>query len=142
MARPTTTRAPEVTAGIAAALVRFLETGTAGPGLFAPEVFCDFTRPTWRNQSAGRAATLALRTDNHPWPSRVTRHRLDPTDRGFVLEFEEEWVDDAGAPWYCREILRADVGPEGIVELAVYCTGDWDPARITEHAAAVELIRP
>ena len=39
MARPTTTRAPEVTAGIAAALVRFLETGTADPGLFAPEVF-------------------------------------------------------------------------------------------------------
>ena len=66
MARPTTTRAPEVTAEIAAALVRFLETGTADPGLFAPDVFCDFTLPTWRIQGEGRAATLALRTDNHP----------------------------------------------------------------------------
>jgi hypothetical protein len=142
MASPTTTRAPEATAELAAAVIRFLETGTADPGLFAPDVFCDFTQPTWRTQAAGRAATLALRTVNHPWPSRVTRHRVDPTPTGFVLEFEEEWVDDAGAPWYCREILRADVGPEGIVDLAVYCTGDWDPARIAEHAAAVELIRP
>ena len=142
MASPTTTRIPPDTAELAVAVVRFLETGVAEPGLFAPDVFCDFTQPTWRTQSAGRAATIALRTDNHPWASRVTRHRVDPTARGFVLEFEEEWVDDAGTPWYCREILRADVGPEGIVELAVYCTGDWDPARIAAHAAAVALSRP
>ena len=140
MASPTTT--PSDTAALAAAVVRFLETGAADPGLFAPDVFCDFTQPTWRTQAVGRAATLALRTDNHPWRSRVTRHRVDPTPAGFVLEFEEEWVDTAGTPWYCREIVRADVGPEGIVDLAVYCTGDWDPARIAEHAAAVELIRP
>ena len=57
----------------------------------------------------------------------MTRHRVDPTPRGFVVEFEEEWVDEAGTPWYCREMVRADVGPEGIVDLAVYCTGDWDP---------------
>ena len=142
MAAPTTTRSAQDAAELAAGVVRFLETGVASPGLFAPDVFCDFTQPTWRSQSAGRAATIALRTDNHPWPSRVTRHRVDPTPSGFVLEFEEEWVDDAGTPWYCREILRADVGPGGIVELAVYCTGDWDPARLAEHATAIELIRP
>jgi hypothetical protein len=142
MASPTTTRSSGDAAELAAAVVRFLETGVADPGLFAPDVFCDFTRPTWRTQSAGRAATIALRTDNHPWRSRVTRHRVDPTPSGFVLEFEEEWVDDAGTPWYCREILRADVGPDGIVDLAVYCTGDWDPARLAEHGAAMELIRP
>jgi len=138
MASPTTARTEELTA----ALVRFLETGTANPGLFAPDVFCDLVLPTWRLQGEGRAATIALRTDNHPSASRVTAHRVDPTPRGFVLEFEERWVDDAGTPWYCREMLRADVGPEGIVEMAVYCTGDWDPAQIAKHAEAVELIRP
>jgi hypothetical protein len=138
MASPTTTRTEELTA----ALVRFLETGSADPGLFAPDVFCDLTLPTWRLQAEGRAATIALRTDNHPCPSRATRLRIDPTPRGFVVELEEEWVDGAGTAWYCREMLRADVGPEGIVDLAVYCTGDWDPARIAAHAAAVELIRP
>jgi hypothetical protein len=138
MASPTTTR----TDALAAAVVRFLETGAADPGLFAPGVFCDLTLPTWRLQSAGRAATIALRTDNHPCASRVTRHRVDPTPRGFVLEFEEEWVDDGGTPWYCRQMLRADVGPEGIVDLAIYCTGDWDPGQIAKHADAVRLIRP
>jgi hypothetical protein len=137
MASPTTTRTEELTA----ALVRFLETGAADPGLFAPDVFCDLTLPTWRLQAEGRAGTIALRTDNHPYPSRLTCQRVDPTPRGFVVEFQEEWVDGAGTPWYCREMVRADVGPEGIVDLAVYCTGDWDPARIAAHAAAVELIR-
>ena len=65
MASPTTTRTP--TRELAAAVVRFLETGAADPGLFAPDVFCDLTLPTWRLQGAGRAATIALRTDNHPW---------------------------------------------------------------------------
>ena len=138
MASPTTTRTDEP----AAAVVRFLETGADDPGLFASDVFCDLTLPTWRLQGAGRAATVALRTENHPSPSRVTRHRVDPTPSGFVMEFEEEWIDEAGTPWYCREMLRADVGPEGIIDMAVYCTGDWDPARIAEHAAAVELPRP
>ena len=41
MASPTTTRTEELTA----ALVRFLETGTANPGLFAPDVFCDLVLP-------------------------------------------------------------------------------------------------
>lgn len=141
MSNPTATRRPETTAELAAALVRFLETGAADPGLFAPDAFCDLTLPTWRLQGAGRAATVALRTDNHPAPSRVTRHRVDPTPSGFVMEFEEEWTDAAGTPWYCREMLRVDVGPEGIVDMAVYCTGDWDPDRIAQHAASVELIR-
>jgi hypothetical protein len=65
MVRPTTTRSPEDTAALAAGFIRFLETGVADPGLFATDVFCDFTQPTWRSQSAGRAATLTLRTDNH-----------------------------------------------------------------------------
>jgi hypothetical protein len=34
--------------------------------------------------------------------------------------------------------VRADQ----IVELAVYCTGDWDTARREEHARAVRLLRP
>ena len=71
----------------------------------------------------------------------VPRSRFDPTPTGFVLEVEETWDDDAGS-WYCRELFRADVGPAGITELAVYCTGDWDEARVAQHARSVTLIRP
>jgi hypothetical protein len=84
---------------------------------------------------------LAVRRDNHPQPGRIPRWRFDPTPTGFVLELEETWVAE-GEAWYCRELFRADVGPAGITELTVYCTGDWDTPRREEHATAVTLIRP
>jgi hypothetical protein len=121
--------------------ITYLETGDAAPGLFAPDVFLDVSLPRWRLQAKGRDDALKLRRMAHPFPGRVPRSRFDATSTGFVLELEETW-EDGGDFWYCRELFRADAGPEGIVELAVYCTGDWDTARVAEHAAAVALIRP
>jgi hypothetical protein len=126
---------------LADALVRFLESGEPEPGLFAPDVFCDLVLPCWRLQARGVEDAVALRRSGHPARGRVPRRRLDLTPTGFVLEVEEVWDDD-GERWCCRELFRADVGPDGIVELAVYCTGDWDAARVAEHAAAVSLLRP
>lgn len=126
---------------LAEGLVGFLETGDLAPGLFAAEVFCDFTMPRWRLQARGVDAAAALRRAGHPVPGSVPRHRFDPTPSGFVLEVEEEW-EDAGEQWYCRELFRADVVEGSIGELSVYCTGDWDAARVAQHAAEVTLIRP
>lgn len=137
-----TTPDPERLDALAAALVHYLETEEAAPGLFAPDVFCDLVLPTWRVQAQGVDATRGLRRAGHPWPGRVAWHRLDHTARGFVLEVREEWVDLAATSWSCLELLRADVGPDGITDLSVYCTGDWDEARTAAHAEAVELIRP
>jgi hypothetical protein len=126
---------------LAGKLVAFLETGTAPDGLFAPDVFCDFTLPRWRLQARGARDVLALRQAGHPWAGRVPRCRFDVTATGFVLEAEEEWEHD-GQSWYCRELFRADVGAGLVSELAVYCTGDWDAAQVARHAAAVILLRP
>jgi hypothetical protein len=126
---------------LAEEFVAYLETGVAAPGLYAPDIFLDVTLPRWRLQARGREEALAVRRDNHPQPGRIPRWRFDPTPTGFVLELEENWVAE-GEVWYCRELFRADLGPAGITELAVYCTGDWDAARREEHAAAVILIRP
>jgi hypothetical protein len=121
--------------------VRFLETGQVSDGLFAPDVFCDLTVPTWRLQAEGVPDTVGLRLGGHPSPSRVTVRRVDPIPSGFVVEFEERWRDDAD-DWYCRELIRADVTDGAITQLSIYCTGDWDTARVAEHAAAVRLPRP
>jgi hypothetical protein len=59
----------------------------------------------------------------------------------FVLEVEEQWEQDE-EPWYCRELLRADVSDGSISQLSVYCTGDWDQALVARHAQEVPLIRP
>ena len=59
---------------------------------------------------AGPGPAVAVRPD---------AHRLRPRARG-------DLGATTGEAWYCRELFRADVGPAGITELAVYCTGDWD----------------
>jgi hypothetical protein len=126
---------------LARRLVAYLESGEAPPGLFAPHVFCDFTLPRWRLQAEGIEPVLALRRSSHPVRGTVPRWRCDPTPSGLVLEVEERWHAH-GHDWYCRELFRADVEGDAIVNLSVYCTGDWDDARVAEHAGAVQLLRP
>lgn len=126
---------------LAERFIEFLLTGQAPVGLFAPSVFADVSMPTWRLQGATPSDLVAIRVGGHPALGTVPRYRFDPTPTGFVLEWEESWRD-AGQDWYCREMCRADVGPEGISTLSVYCTGDWDEARVREHRDAVTLLRP
>lgn len=126
---------------VSARFIRFLETGTPPDGLFATHVFCDFTFPRWRLQAEGIGPLVALRQRGHASPGRVPRSRCDPMPSGFVLEVEEEW-HEGGEDWYCRELFRADVNEDKIVQLSVYCTGDWDRQRRAEHAKDVQLLRP
>ena len=130
---------PDVSVAVAN-LIRFLETGSVPDGLFAPDVFSDLSLPHWRLQAATAAEILTIRAESHPCPGQVRVERVEQTGHGFTLEFEERW-DDQGQRWYCREMIRADVVAGRIVELSIYCTGDWDEARQREHAAAVRLIR-
>lgn len=126
---------------LAEKFIAFLETNTAPVGLFAPDVFCDYVPPLWRLQAAGADNVVALRRRGHPSEGRVTSWRFDPIPTGFVLEWVEEW-EQGGDRWTAREMARCDVNDEGITQVAVYCTGDWDSARRAEHANAVTLIRP
>ena len=142
MARMTTGRQgrPDTSAAVAG-LIRFLETGYVPDGLFAPGVFCDLSLPQWRIQAATAGEIVAIRAEGHPWPGQVRVERVEQTGRGFTIEFEERW-DHEGQRWYCREMIRADVADDSIVELSIFCTGDWDETRQREHAGAVHLIRP
>lgn len=131
---------PDSTVAVAK-LIRFLETGSVPDGLFAPDVFADLSLPQWRLQSASAEQIVAIRADSHPFPGQVRVERVEPTDRGFTIEFEERWRSE-GQGWYSREMIRADVVDGRIVELSIYCTGDWDEAKQREHTDAVQLIRP
>lgn len=132
--------APDVTTAVAN-LVRFLETGTVETGLFAPDVFSDVTLPLWRLQAADVDGLIAIRTGGHPCQGQVRVERIEPTAHGFTIEFEERW-EDQGRHWYSREIIRADLVGATIVELAAYCTGDWDEEQQSRHARDVRLLRP
>ena len=127
-------------AAVAADLIRWLETGTARRGLFAPDLFLDLSLPQWRIQGSSVEEALAIRSEGHPTPGTVRVERVEQTGHGFTLEFEERW-EQGGQHWYCREMIRADVVGDTIVEMSAYCTGDWDEAKQAEHAQAVPLIR-
>ncbi|MBL9017481.1 MAG: hypothetical protein JNL83_25050 [Myxococcales bacterium] len=126
---------------VARRLIEFLETGQAPAGLFAPDVFLDFTPPLWRIQAQGIDDVTRVRLAGHPGRGEVSAWRCDATARGFVLEFEERWVAD-GRPLYARELLRADLEGDRITALSVYCTGDWSAERCAQHAREVRLLRP
>src|SRR5512143_2597125 len=79
---------------LAGLFIGFLETGSVPGGLFEENVFCDFTMPKWRLQAQGVEEVVALRKAGHPGPGQVPRWRCDPTESGFVLEFEERWAQD------------------------------------------------
>jgi hypothetical protein len=136
--------ATETKRALADGLLHFLATGEVRDGLFADDVFGDISLPTWRIQSRTRDELVNVRLAEHPGPSTIVSSRFDATPTGFVLEMAEHWWDEPGREneWYARELFRADIGPNGISQLSVYCTGDWDTARRAEHAAAVTLIRP
>lgn len=137
----TTTLDTDRTTGLVPDMITFLETGTVADGLFAPDVFFDFTSPLWRQQARGQDGLVAIRLAGHPGPATVVRHRVDPTRTGFVLEFEEEW-DAEGEHWYAREMARADVTEQGISRLSVYCTGDWPSRLVARHREQVTLLEP
>lgn len=126
---------------IATRLIEFLETGVAPEGLFADDLFLDFSLPKWRLQAQGKEAAIAMRLQGHPGQGKVPRWRCDPTPSGFVLEVEERWSCN-GRDWYCRELLRADLSGDSIAELSVYCTGDWDSDLEEQHRRMVSLLRP
>ncbi|HZQ38614.1 MAG TPA: hypothetical protein VFD32_22000 [Dehalococcoidia bacterium] len=131
----------ETASALGAKLIAFLETGTPPQGLFAQDIFCDFSMPQWRLQARGIDAAVRLRSGGHPGSSTVARHRCDPTPTGFVLEVEERW-QAAGEDWYCRELFRAEIRDGRIAELSVYCTGDWNAATQAQHRSEVQLLRP
>jgi hypothetical protein len=123
-----------------AKLIGFLETGLVPEGLFAPQMFTDLTLPHWRIQATTAEEMIAIRSRSHPSPGQVRVERVEQTAHGFTIEFEERW-NSGGQPWYSREMIRADLMDHGIVDMSIYCTGDWDQAKQRQHAESVHLVR-
>jgi hypothetical protein len=126
---------------VVAGVIQWLETGVAPEGLLADDCFADLTVPLWRVQAGSAPDLLALRRSVHGFPGQVHVHRVDRTDHGFTMEFVERWQHE-GQRWYAREMLRADVVDDRIVDMAIYCTGDWDEELQERHRRDVRLIRP
>lgn len=126
---------------VVAEFISWMETGSAPDGLVADACFADVTAPHWRIQVEGGAAVVASRRESHPFPGTVRVEKVDRTENGFAIAFEERWEHE-GQQWYSREQMTAEVRDGQITDIRYYCTGDWDEARQAEHARSVPLLRP
>lgn len=128
-------------AAAAGRVVAWLERGETA-GLFAPNVFADLNFPHWRTQVEGAEDMDRLKNEMHPPAGTARVEQVRRTEGGFVMTVEERWASE-GQQWYCREVFICDLDEQGtITELAYYCTGNWDEARVAEHAQVVTLLRP
>ncbi len=135
---------PAITRRSVSDFVTFLETSgqTVPDGLFAPDAFADLTFPTWRVQVDSGEAIVEARRRIHPQQGSVRIEKVVATATGWAIKLEERW-EDHGQEWYCREGFIAELDEQGsIADFTLYCTGDWDQARVSEHAQAVTLLRP
>jgi hypothetical protein len=99
-------------------------------------------------QAATAGNLTAFRIVGYPHPGTMRVERLDPTPRGWVMQIEERWSDENGAPWYCREMFRADVTDGLVSDLAIYCCGDLPgpdgrrPQHLRPRGSRLRGIRP
>src|SRR3954462_6671082 len=95
----------ETARSLADRFITFLETGTAPEGLFAPDVFCDFTVPLWRLQAQGLEEVVRLRKGGHPSPGRLppSRSRAPPPP-------EPPSHASSRAEWKCSSVLCVSGG--------------------------------
>jgi ketosteroid isomerase-like protein len=118
-----------------------LETRDAGEDVLAPDAFFDLNMPVWRFQLEGREAFVAQIARINRGPSRVDVTRTVPTVSGFVAEHvEHQYVNDEDLS--ARRLVLCEVRDERIVEVVIYCSGEWDDELRARHATEAPMIRP
>ena len=104
------------------------------------DIFLDGHPPLWRFQLQGRDVFDSWINSFMPHGAETTVVRTVPTASGFVTEFTGRHEED-GEEITDRKILLAEVRDGHIVELTIYCSGDWDGELRARHEAETQLIR-
>ncbi len=121
-------------------LADVFRTAEAGDVL-SDDVFLDGNPPFWRFQLQSRDSFSAWIKSFMPHCADTTVVRTVPTVTGFVAEFAGGHEQD-GEQITDRKIMLAEVHDGRIVDLTVYCSGDWNSELRARHAAETQLLRP
>jgi hypothetical protein len=114
---------------------------TTAADVLSPDAFFDLNMPVWRFQLQGATAFAEqLGVINHG-PVQIDILRTVATDSGFVTEHEEHQLVD-GEDLTARRLWLCEVRDGRIAEAVCYCSGEWDEALRTRHAAEAPMLRP
>ena len=122
-------------------LIRVLETGRGASEVFASDAIFDLNVPAWRFQVQGPDAFNEWWHEEVQGAGRVTIGRSARTPSGFVVETAIEFTYN-GEELYARQVLLCEVVGDRIVDVVLYCTGDWDADTRARQAAEAPMIRP
>jgi hypothetical protein len=109
--------------------------------VFSADAFFDLNMPVWRFQLEGAAAFGAQVRVINQGPVRIDVLRTVATGSGFVTEHEEHQLVD-GEDLTARRMWLCEVGDGRITDAIGYCSGEWDEALRTRHAAEAPMLRP
>lgn len=106
----------------------------------APDVLLDANVPTWRFQLKGREGVRHLLAEEEFVAGRtVATWRSVPTADGLLLE-HETYAPMHGERRRWRAVLWFRGTSGAWREIIVYCTGIWDAATISRHAAEAPMV--
>ena len=109
--------------------------------LFTDDVFLDGHPPLWRFQLQGIEAFASWLQGYAPEGIETIVVRALPTASGFLSELTGRHEED-GELMTDRKIVLCVVRDGRIVELTIYCSGDWDADLRARHEAETTLLRP
>ena len=110
-------RIPARAHALAEKLIEFMETGEVPDGLFAADMFCDFTMPTWGVVNLCLAATLSAARRRGAWQALVAARCAASPDLPAVA-----FTSD-----YSRRRPASDL-PAKVARLATFCNLlRWQP---------------
>ena len=109
--------------------------------LFTTDFFLDGHPPFWWFQLKGLDAFTTWLEGYVAHGPEVTVIRTTTTEDGFLAEhLVSETVSDRGLITG-RRVHLCTVRAGQIAEMTVYCSGDWDEALRTRHAAEAPILR-
>jgi hypothetical protein len=109
--------------------------------VLSSDAFFDLNMPVWRMQLQGSREFAAQLMRINEGYVRIDVLRTVATSSGFVTEHEEH-QDVGGQELTARRLWLCAVSSGSIIEAVGYCSGEWDDALRTRHAAEAPMLRP
>lgn len=139
--QPQTSTDPRALERLSQKFAHVFEDPESAEDVLSSDVFFDLNMPVWRMQLQGSGEFAAQLRRINEGDVRIDVLRTVATSSGFVTEHEEH-QDVGGEELTARRLWLCAVSGGSIIEAVGYCSGEWDDALRTRHAAEAPMLRP
>jgi len=139
--QPQTSTDPDALVRLSQKFAHVFENPDSAEDVLSSDVFFDLNMPVWRMQLQGSGEFAAQLRRINEGDVRIDVLRTVATSAGFVTEHEEH-QDVDGEELTARRLWLCAVSGSSIIQAVGYCSGEWDDALRTRHAAEAPMLRP